>query len=243
MVLGTALLWFGWFGFNGGSAVASTPRAAMAAAVTTIAAAFSGFTWTMLDYIVTKKVSALSVCSGIVAGLVAITPASGFVAPWAGAVIGITSGILVNLASRCKNYLVYDDTLDAFGLHGVGGIVGGIMTGLLHQKSIAMLDGVETEGGAIDGNWTKVGQQIAACLSIAAWSFFMSYFILFIINKIPGLQLRVSPEEERDGQDVSEMGESAYEFDMGFGKSLAEAIYDAESATKEASINNDFIRA
>lgn len=113
-------------------------------------------------------------------------------------------------ALRGKDYLGYDDTLDAFGLHGVGGIVGGIMTGVLHQKSISLLDGVETEGGAIDGNWTKVGQQIAACVSIAAWSFFMSYAILFIINKIPGLQLRVTPDEERDGQDVSEMGESAY---------------------------------
>jgi Amt family ammonium transporter len=137
---------------------------------------------------------------------------------------------------------VYDDTLDAFGLHGVGGIVGGIMTGLLHQKSIAMLDGVETEGGAIDGNWTKV-RTTDCCMSIHCRLVILSYAILFIINKIPGLQLRVSPEEERDGQDVSEMGESAYEFDMGFGKSLAEAIYDAESATKEASINNEVIRA
>lgn len=143
-------------------------------------------------------------------------------APWASAVIGITAGLVLNLgiviysivfsyyvipASRLKNYLHYDDTLDAFGLHGIGGFVGMICTGLFHQKYISMLDGVGTEGGAVDGNWKKVGQQLVACISIAAWSFIMSYAILFIINKIPGLHLRVSAEEEREGQDVSEMGE------------------------------------
>jgi Amt family ammonium transporter len=224
VVLGTGLMWMGWFGFNGGSAIASTPRAATAALVTTISAACSGFTWTMFDYFFSKRVSALSVCSGIVAGLVTITPASGFVAPWAAAIIGITSGFLVNLGCRCKNYLGYDDTLDAFGIHGIGGMVGGILTGVFHQKYITELDGVVSTGGAFDGNWNKVGQQIAACLAVAAWSFFVSYALLLIINIIPGLHLRITTEEETRGQDYSEIGEAAYIFGPAHSTSLEKGL-------------------
>jgi Amt family ammonium transporter len=202
----------GWFGFNGGSAVTSTPRAAMAAMVTTISAAFGGFTWAMIDYLRSGKMSTLSVCCGILSGLVAITPACGFVATWAGAVMGITAGFLVNLSCRAKHYFGYDDTLDAFGLHGMGGVVGGIMTGILHQKAIPAMDGKITNGGALDGNWISLWYQTLACVTIAAWSFFLSYAILFVINKIPGLHLRITAAEELKGQDHTEIGEAAYQF-------------------------------
>lgn len=132
--LGTALLWFGWFGFNGGAAGQATPRAAMASVVTTISAAFAGFTWSLIDYFELERFSVVGVCSGIVSGLVVITPSAGYVAPWAAAVIGIIGGISCNLSCRLKKALKYDDTLDGFGLHGVGGFLGCVLTGIFHQK-------------------------------------------------------------------------------------------------------------
>jgi ammonium transporter, Amt family len=135
VLLGTTLLWFGWFGFNGGSAISSTPRAIMASLVTTICAATTGMTWVLFDYVVTKKISAVSFCSGVVAGLVVITPASGFVSPWGSFVMGVIGGITVNLCCKLKDKLGYDDTLDAFGIHGMGGIIGCLLTGIFHQKS------------------------------------------------------------------------------------------------------------
>lgn len=209
--LGTALLWFGWFGFNGGGAVAATPRAAMAAMVTTLCASVSAMTWCLFDYIFTRKLSGIGFCTGAVVGLVVITPASGFVAPWAAVVMGIIAGILINLACRLKPYLgLYDDTLDAFGAHGLGGFLGSTLTGIFHQKWVAKLDGTNTLGSAIDGFPTQIGYQIAGSLAIASYSFVVSFIILFVINKIPGLHLRYTETEERLGADMVEMGEVAY---------------------------------
>ncbi|RKO88842.1 ammonium transporter AmtB-like domain-containing protein, partial [Blyttiomyces helicus] len=209
--LGTALLWFGWFGFNGGSAVAATPRAAMAALVTTVAASAAALSWVLWDYARTGKLSGLGFCSGAVAGLVAITPASGFVAPWAAIVIGILAGIICNAACSIKTLFGFDDTLDAWGVHGIGGFLGNILTGIFAQKWIAELDGSVINGGWVDGNFIQVGYQLAGSSAIAAWSFVVSTILLFVINKIPGLHIRPSEEEEELGADVGEMGEVAYE--------------------------------
>ncbi|KAI8906808.1 ammonium transporter AmtB-like domain-containing protein [Gorgonomyces haynaldii] len=209
--LGTALLWFGWFGFNGGSAVAATPRAGMAAFVTTIAACAGGLSWVLIDAIRTKKVSGVGFCSGVLAGLVGITPASGYVAPWAAIVIGAVTAAACNASCLLKEVMGVDDSLDAWALHGVGGFVGNFLAGVFAQKWIAQLDGTSIPGGAIDGNPMQIGYQLAGAVAISAYSFVGSYIILAIMNKIPGLHLRVSPEDEIKGGDLGEMGEVAYE--------------------------------
>ncbi|KAJ1552287.1 hypothetical protein HK405_011910 [Cladochytrium tenue] len=215
--LGTALLWFGWFAFNGGSASAGTARAAMAGAVTHIAAATGALAWPLTDYFVTGKMSGLGLCSGAVAALVGITPASGFVAPWAAVVIGGLTAIVCNFSCRIKGFLGFDDALDAWGVHGIGGLVGNIVTGILAQRWIPTLDATNTDtttvvpGGAIDGHPIQIGWQAAGSFAIAGYSFFGSLIILSIINIIPGLQLRVSKDDEIIGGDLGEMGEVAYE--------------------------------
>ncbi|KAI8897040.1 ammonium transporter AmtB-like domain-containing protein [Globomyces pollinis-pini] len=211
--LGTALLWFGWFGFNGGSAGAATARAGMAAFVTTVAASAGGLTWMIMDAGRTKKLSGVGFCSGAIAGLVGITPASGFVAPWAAIIIGVVSAAGCNLAIRLKEVIGYDDTLDAFGLHGVGGLLGSVLTGLFASKDlVASLDGGVIKGGAIiDGNWVLVAYQLAGSAAILVYSFAVTYVLLLVLNIIPGLNFRVSAETEEAGADFGEMGEIAYE--------------------------------
>lgn len=210
--LGTALLWFGWFGFNGASAIGATSRAGMAAMVTTISASAGALVWVLIDCIRTKKISGIGFCSGALAGLVGITPASGFVAPWAAIIIGVVTSALCNAACALKELMGADDVLDSFALHGVGGFVGSILTGIFAQKWIANLDGVTViQGGAIEGNWVQLGYQLAGSLAICAYSFFGTLFILMVINRIPGMRLRASPEAEKVGLDLSEMGEVAYE--------------------------------
>lgn len=130
VILGTVFLWVGWFGFNGGSALAANLRAVMACIVTHIAACVGGITWSILDYRLERKWSAVGFCSGAVAGLVAITPGSGYVAPWAAVVFGIVGGAGCNLATKLKFLIGVDDALDIFAVHGIGGMLGNICTGL-----------------------------------------------------------------------------------------------------------------
>ena len=131
--------------------------------------------------------------------------------------IGIFTGIAVNFACRIKDIVGFDDAIDAFGFHGmskinlgVGGVFGTILTGIFHDKSIALLDGTVTQGGAIDGNWISLGYQVAACVSIAAWSYFITVAICFIIDHIPGLKLGISAEREFLGADIEQMGETVF---------------------------------
>ncbi|OQV25209.1 Ammonium transporter 1 [Hypsibius exemplaris] len=210
VMFGTGILWFGWFAFNGGSAGAANTRAAMASTVTTLAAASGGISWVAVDYYSTRKMSAFSFCSGIVAGLVAITPGSGYVAPWAAIVIGITVAIVCNACCRLKKRLGIDDSFDAGSLHGAGGFVGNIVTGIFAQKWVAKLDGTDIDGGLIEGNWIQIFFQLVGSAAIAVWAFLVSYIILFIINKIPGLHLRQSEADEALGGDQAEMGEAGY---------------------------------
>ncbi|KAJ3194596.1 hypothetical protein HK101_002353 [Irineochytrium annulatum] len=210
--LGCTLLWFGWFAFNGGSALAGTARAGMAGAVTHIATISGALSWPLWDYVISRKMSGLGFCSGAVSALVAITPASGFVAPWAAVIIGATTGIVCNLACRIKGLLGFDDSLDAWGVHGIGGFLGNIMTGVFAQKWVAGLDDTTTvRGGLIDGNKWQLLYQLIGSLAIACYSFGGSFIILTVINLIPGLHLRPSDDEEILGGDLGEMGEVAYE--------------------------------
>ncbi|KAI9090197.1 ammonium transporter AmtB-like domain-containing protein [Phlyctochytrium arcticum] len=214
--LGTGILWFGWFGFNGGSAIGATPRAAMASLVTTIAASSGALAWVAWDFFKHRKLSGLGFCSGVVAGLVGITPAAGYVAPWAAVIIGAVTAVACNMAVQLKMRLGFDDSLDAWGVHGVGGLVGDLLTGVFAQKWIAGLDGGAIDGGWIDGNFKQVGYQLAGSVTIAAYSFTLSCLILIIINKIPGLHLRPSETDELLGNDLGEMGEVAYEIVASF---------------------------
>ena len=193
-VIGASLLWVGWFGFNAGSAVASDGRAGMAFAVTHIATAAAALAWMFTEWSVKGKPSVLGIASGAVAGLVAITPASGFVGPNSAVIIGVAAGVICFLASTSvKKALGYDDSLDAFGVHCIGGIVGALLTGVLVSKEIS---GVE--GSIVTQLW-GVGTTLI-------YGFVMSMIILKVIDLTIGL--RVTPDEEREGLDISQHGES-----------------------------------
>ncbi len=207
--VGTSLLWVGWFGFNGGSAIASSPRAALAAFVTVISASVGALFWAFLDFLVTKRWSMEKFCAGAVAGLVIITPASGFVAPWAALIMGLLGIVAVRSCISMKHHLGFDDTLDAFGIHGVGGVVGNLLTGIFADARIGAYDGTAINGGWISQNYIQLGYQVAGTVAIAAYSFIISAVLLLIIDRIPGLNLRATDFEEVCGLDHFQVGEEA----------------------------------
>jgi Amt family ammonium transporter len=193
-VIGASLLWVGWFGFNAGSAVAADGRAGMAFAVTHIATAAAALAWMFSEWIIKGKPSVLGIVSGAVAGLVAITPASGFVDPNGSIVIGVAAGVLCFFASTTlKSALGYDDSLDAFGVHCIGGIVGALLTGVFASKAISGSDG-------------SVLTQLWGVGSTLIYGFVASFIILQLVNLTIGL--RVPPEDEQQGLDISQHGET-----------------------------------
>jgi ammonium transporter, Amt family len=202
-LIGASLLWVGWFGFNAGSAVAADLRAGMAMAVTQIATAAAALAWMFAEWVTKGKPSVLGIVSGAVAGLVAITPASGFVLPGGALVIGIVAGILCYFAStKLKNMLGYDDSLDAFGVHGIGGIIGAILTGVFATMAVT---GAADPVGMVDGNGAQVWTQIKGVAITIVYCGVVSFVILKVIDLIIGL--RVPEEVERDGLDLSLHGE------------------------------------
>jgi ammonium transporter, Amt family len=213
VVLGTVFLWVGWFGFNGGSALAMNIRAVMACYVTNLAACCGGITWTLLDYRLEKKWSTIGFCSGAISGLVAITPAAGFVTPWGAVIIGVMGGLCCNFATKLKFLIGVDDGLDIFAVHGIGGMVGNILTGIFGTSTIASLDGGSYDKiGWIQHNWIQLGYQLAGTCAAFAWSFTLTCILLFLMNLIPGLSLRVSADEEELGLDDCQLGEFAYDY-------------------------------
>ena len=213
VVLGTVFLWFGWFGFNGGSALGSNLRAVMACVVTNLAASVGGFTWVLVDYRLERKWSAVGWCSGAIAGLVAITPASGYVPPWSAVIFGIVGGVVCNYATKLKFLIGVDDALDIFAVHGIGGMVGNLLTGLFAADYIAALDGVTViPGGWLNHNYIQLAYQLCDCVTGFSYSFGMTCIILFLMNLIPGLSLRATEDAEINGIDEAEIGEFAYDF-------------------------------
>jgi ammonium transporter, Amt family len=199
-LMGASMLWVGWFGFNAGSAVASNGAAGMAMAVTQIATAAAALAWMFCEWITIGKPSVLGIISGAVAGLVAITPASGFVAPGGALAIGIAAGIVCWwAAAKLKPMLGYDDSLDAFGIHGVGGMVGAILTGVFAAKSIGGTSGL------LEGNAGQVGLQVYGVAVTAVYTAVATFILLKVVDMIVGL--RVNPETERDGLDLNLHGE------------------------------------
>jgi Amt family ammonium transporter len=204
-VIGASLLWVGWFGFNAGSAVSAGNSAGMAMAVTQIATAAAALGWMFAEWLLRGKPSVLGIVSGAVAGLVAITPASGFVNPTGGLVIGIAAGVVCFWsATSLKKALGYDDSLDAFGVHGVGGFLGAILTGVFAVEAI----GGDGKKGLIDGNAGQVLTQLWGCLVTMAWCAVVTFIILKVIDAMIGL--RVTSEEEVEGLDINLHGETVH---------------------------------
>jgi Amt family ammonium transporter len=200
-VIGTGLLWVGWFGFNGGSALAADSRAVMAITATHLSACAGALTWGAIEWSIQRKPSVLGMISGAVAGLGTITPASGFVAPWHGVVIGVIAGIVCFWACTwLKRRLKYDDSLDVFGVHGIGGATGILATGVFATASIGGTSGL------LEGNPHLVVTQAYGVAVTLGWS----VVVTFILLKLVGLfvPIRVSMQQELEGLDISQHGEA-----------------------------------
>ena len=202
-VIGASLLWVGWFGFNAGSAGGANSNAGMAMAVTQIATAAAALAWMVVEWAIKGKPSVLGIVSGAVAGLVAITPASGFVDPTGALIIGIAAGVGCYFgATSVKKLFGYDDSLDAFGVHGIGGMIGAVLTGVLAKAAI----GGDGKSGWIDGNPGQVLVQVEGIACTVVYCAIASFVILKVLDMVLGL--RVEEEVERDGLDLALHGEA-----------------------------------
>ena len=205
--LGTALLWLGWFGFNAGSGLAADGLAANAFLVTHIATCMAAVTWAAIDWVVNKKCTTVGACTGAVAGLVAITPAAGSVDLVGALFIGlITSAVCFWMVAVVKPKFGYDDALDAFGVHGVGGIIGSVLTGVFATQFVTGDGGVQ---GALYGDWNQLWIQIAATVISMVFSAVMTFVLFKVVDKLVGI--RVDKRVEEEGLDIYEHGESAYD--------------------------------
>jgi Amt family ammonium transporter len=214
--IGACLLWVGWFGFNAGSALSSGPLATSAFINTHFAAAAAALGWTIAEWIHNGKPTALGAISGAVAGLVAITPASGFVQPMSALLIGLVAGVFCSfMVFEVKSRLGYDDSLDAFGVHGAGGTFGALLTGVFAVSVINPAFGSDAAGkplptGGLDGHWGQLLNQAAGVGVAWVISIVGTLVLLFIVDKLVGL--RVSPEDEAAGLDLSQHNEEGYDF-------------------------------
>jgi len=239
VILGTVFLWFGWFGFNGGSALSANLRAAQACIVTNLAASVGGLTWMLWDYRLEKKWSAVGFCSGAIAGLVAITPGSGFVGSPAAVCYGFMAGTVCNFATKLKYILNVDDTLDIFASHAIGGVVGNILTALFAQHSVLSFDGIATNpGGWFDHHWIQLGIQLADSVAGLSYSFTVTTIILWIMHFIPGMRFRASEEAEILGIDDAEMGEFAYDY-VGLEQEIGHSVGPQKPEDKEKTISSE----
>lgn len=205
--IGTALLWLGWFGFNAGSGLAADGLAANAFLVTHISTCAAALTWMVIDWIVNKKPTTVGACTGAVAGLVAITPAAGSTdIPGALCIGAITSLVCFWMVAVVKPKFGYDDALDAFGVHGIGGIIGSILTGVFATRLVTGADGAQ---GALYGDWHQLWIQIVATLISIVFSAVMTFILFKIVDAVCGI--RVEKRVEEEGLDIYEHGEAAYD--------------------------------
>ena len=207
--IGACLLWVGWFGFNAGSALAASSLATSAFVATHFATASAAISWSIAEWIKNGRPSALGAISGAVAGLVAITPAAGFVGPMSALAIGFIAGLVCYyMVTRIKSIFGYDDALDAFGVHGAGGTIGALLTGVFAQQVINPIFGAGKPVGGMDGHWGQLGNQLVGVL--IAWGFALvgTIVLLKITDMITGV--RVSETEEIEGLDITQHGEEAY---------------------------------
>jgi ammonium transporter len=219
-LLGAGLLWFGWFGFNGGSALASGTLATSAFSATQAAAAAAGLSWMVAEWLHRGKPTALGLASGIVAGLVAVTPASGFVYPWGGLVIGLVAGLVCYAAVCLKPFLKYDDSLDAFGVHGVGGFLGAVLTGVFCYKAV----NDSGQDGLLAGNPGQVVTQLTAAAASVVFALAVSLVLVKLVDALLGFT--ADERSETEGLDRTEHGEVG--FDLGPALEIAPAAAGAE---------------
>ncbi len=203
-VLGAGLLWFGWFGFNAGSALASGTLATMAFLTTHTAAASATVTWVIIEWLHRGKPTMFGAATGSIAGLATITPAAGFVGPMAALAIGIAAGTVCYIALNAKTKFGYDDSLDAFGVHGVGGTIGTLMAGLFASVTI----NAAGANGALFGNMKQFFVQAEAVALVALYSFVVSFAVLKVLDA--GMGLRIHTDHETEGLDISQHGEAGY---------------------------------
>jgi Amt family ammonium transporter len=209
VALGTGLLWFGWYGFNAGSELRVDTVTVTAFLNTDVAASFAAITWLLLAWVLEKKPKFVGLLTGSVAGLATITPAAGFITTGDAALIGIISGIVCYYAVALKNKLHWDDALDVWGVHGVGGTIGIILLGLFASKAVNPM--VSVDGLLIGGSWEFFIKQVVAVAAVGAYCFVFTYLVLKIINYIT--PVKVTKAEEEAGMDASLHGEIAYEED------------------------------
>jgi ammonium transporter, Amt family len=208
--IGACLLWVGWFGFNAGSALAASSLATSAFVNTHFAAAAAAIGWSIAEWIHNGKPTALGAISGAIAGLVAITPASGFVQPMSALAIGFLAGLFCFfMVFMVKSFFGYDDSLDAFGVHGAGGTLGALLTGLFATRLINPAFGKDAPTGAIDGHWGQLLNQFAGVAIAWGISIAGTLILLFVVDKAMGL--RLSPEDENEGLDLSQHNEEGYD--------------------------------
>jgi Amt family ammonium transporter len=211
--VGACLLWVGWFGFNAGSALASNALATSAFIATHFATAAAAISWSAAEWLKNGRPSALGAISGAVAGLVAITPAAGFVGPMPALAIGFIAGIVCYLmVTKVKAIFGYDDALDAFGVHGAGGTIGAILTGIFAQQVVNPIFGAGKPVGGLDGHWSQVGNQLVGVA--IAWGFALvgTIVLLKVTDMITGI--RVTEEQEIEGLDITQHGEEAYNLEL-----------------------------
>jgi ammonium transporter, Amt family len=207
--IGACLLWVGWFGFNAGSALASSPLATSAFVATHFATAAAAISWSLAEWIKNGHASALGAISGAVAGLVAITPAAGFVGPMPALAIGFIAGLVCYyMVTKVKAIFGYDDALDAFGVHGAGGTIGALLTGVFAQQVINPIFGAGKPVGGMDGHWGQLGNQLVGVLISWGFAIVGTIVLLKITDMITGV--RVTEEQEIEGLDVTQHGEEAY---------------------------------
>jgi Amt family ammonium transporter len=232
VLLGAGILWFGWFGFNGGSALSASGIATLALVNSQLAAAAGGIVWLLVDVIRYGKASALGFASGLVAGLATVTPASGFVGPMGAIAIGSAAGLACYGAVILKSKLNYDDTLDAFGVHGVGGAIGSILLGVFATKAW----NASGANGLVTGDFTFLGKQVLAVVVTVAFSAVGTLIVLKIVDALVGL--RVTSDEEREGLDINLHGEEGYSIGSStFGRAdMVVASAEAEPMTKNNSV-------
>ncbi len=203
-VTGGGLLWFGWFGFNAGSALGANPLAALALVTTHVSASAAALSWVVVEWKHRGRPTMFGFVSGLVAGLVAITPAAGYVTVGSSMLIGLAAGAVCYAAVLLKERWHYDDSLDAFGVHGVGGILGALLTGVFATKAMNA-DGAD---GLLAGNPVQFAKQAAAVVIVGAYSAALTWVLLKVVDKVVGL--RVSEDDEREGLDQTQHGESGY---------------------------------
>ncbi|MDB5569366.1 MAG: ammonium transporter [Hyphomicrobiales bacterium] len=209
-VLGTGLLWVGWFGFNGGSALGAGSRAVFAIVATHLAACAGAMVWGALEWLERGKPSVLGIISGAVAGLGTITPASGFVLPWHGALIGAIAGVVCYwFCTKLKHRLKYDDSLDVFGVHGVGGMLGLLLAGVFATAWVSVTPDAPGVSGLLEGDLRQLGVQALGVAITTSWCVVGTLVVLYVVKAVTGL--RVDHEQEREGLDLALHGEALHQ--------------------------------